>query len=86
MTEILNDIYIILLLVAMYYYGYYKGKRSRKFHLSELKSPETFAYLLKHERHRHMKDICQIDKDLADAARMGIHAPEAPIGLWIEVR
>lgn len=77
---------IIILCIGAYMIGVHVGKRSRKIGLSDLGSPAMFAYLLKHERHRHVRDICQIDKDLADMARMGIYAPEVPVGLWIDVK
>jgi hypothetical protein len=77
---------ILFSLTGAFLIGKEIGKRSRKIGLSELGSPAMFAYLLTHERHRHAKDLSQIDKDLADMAKLGINAPEGPYGLWIEVK
>ena len=66
--------------------GYLVGKRSRNINLEGQGAREAFAYLLRHELHRHREDIAHIKRDMATLERAGIRAPDIPLALWIEVR
>lgn len=67
-------------------YGYRRGKRSRKIDLAGLGAQEAFAYFAKKEMHRHREDIAQIKRDLKLLDKAGIHAPDIPLNVWIEVK
>jgi len=62
------------------------GKKSRNITLEGQGAKEAFAYLLRHELHRHREDIAHIKKDMKTLEIAGIRAPDIPLGLWIEVK
>jgi hypothetical protein len=66
--------------------GWMVGRRSRKIDLEGQGAREAFAFLLRHELHRHREDIAHIKRDMLTLERAGIKAPDIPLGLWIEVR
>jgi hypothetical protein len=73
-------------IIAAFWGGFYEGKKFRKIDLSGLGAQEAFAYFLTHEINRHRQDIAKAKEDLRKLDRAGFHAPDIPVGLWIEVR
>ncbi len=81
-------LYIVLALIAVcsFTLGYLKGKRDRNINLEGQGAKEAFAFLLRHELHRHREDIAHIKRDMKTLEMAGIKAPDIPLGLWIKVR
>ena len=90
--EEMNDLPTIILIafpylaaVVLYFVGRRDGRADRNINLEGQGAKEAFAYLLRHELHRHREDIAHIKKDMKTLEIAGIRAPDIPLGLWIEV-
>lgn len=47
---------------------------------------KALAFFLAKERKRHLKDICQIDKDLVKIrTKWGIEIPDPDVEVWVEI-
>jgi hypothetical protein len=86
MTLFLLVMLVVVAVSLSFAYGYRLGKQSRKIDLAGLGSQEAFAYFLTHEINRHRQDIAKAKEDLKKLDRAGFHAPDIPVGLWIEVK
>lgn len=85
--EIARCLVLFFLLMGFYFYGYHRGKKSRKFTLKGMLPKQIFAYWLRHEIVRHEKDIKQANDDLKRLAANGVKIPyDLPTGLWFEVK
>lgn len=66
--------------------GFQKGQRIISLKLAGLTAQEVFYYISLHEKHRHRGDIAHINNDLRALDKMGIKAPDIPLGLWLEAQ
>jgi len=86
MIYYLTTVLILAIGCLCYSIGYRRGLKNRKIDLAGLGSKEAFAYFLVHEINRHRQDIAKAKGDLKKLNDKGIHAPDIPVGLWIEVK
>lgn len=66
--------------------GFQKGQGIISLKLAGKTAQEVFYYISLHERHRHRGDITHINSDLKALDKMGIKAPDIPLGLWLEAQ